>query len=156
MQIFRLFPIILATLFLVLFSQPGKAVVKNRAVLLSENQPPKAKNLNFLKAYRGKYAFRIKLFSKSAFTNRLKKLTGNRYKLITDTCIVALPIKIENNQFIVEGCQPHNCPDTNYIIVYDFSTNVMFVGIKKEFAIRTFSENGRKCQRLSNWEKGIY
>jgi hypothetical protein len=141
-------------LFLTLISQIAEASEKDR--MFNENKHVKAKtaNLEFLKAYNGKYVFKVKLFSNFAFTNRLKNLVGSRINLIVDTCTVASPILVNNNQFVMEGCQPHNCPGTNFIIVYDFTSNVMCAGVKKEYVIRTFSENGGKCKRLTDWTRG--
>jgi len=43
-------------------------------------------NLDFLKELNGKYPFEVKLFKKSAFTKRLKKLIGNsRYRFLKKT-----------------------------------------------------------------------
>ena len=116
-------------------------------------------NLDFLKELEGKYPYEVKLFDKSAFTQRLKKLIGNsRYRFLEETWAVETPIKVENNIFVIFACQAHNCDSTNFVIAVDFSTNLMYAGIREEGKFKTYSEDGSyplKVTELSEWYKWV-
>lgn len=110
-------------------------------------------DLSFLKTYNGKYTFDVHLFEQKAFTDRLKKLLGNeRYKFLYTIWSVETPMTFEDNVFSASACQQHNCPATNFIIVMDFNTNIMHCGIREEFTIKTYSEDGSKHPLIHKWE----
>jgi hypothetical protein len=110
-------------------------------------------SLDFLKKLNGKYPYEAKLFDNSTFTKRLKKLLGNsRYNFLTETWTVESPMEFVNNVFVASGCQAHICSSTNFIIVVDFSKNVMYAGIREEGEVKTYSEDGSNSLKVSEWE----
>lgn len=109
-------------------------------------------NLEFLKELNGKYPSRAKLFDNSSFTQRLKKLLGNsRYNFLSETWAVETPMEFSNNVFVASGCQAHNCGSTNFIVVVDFSKNVMYAGIREEEKVKTYSEDGSNPPKIIEW-----
>ena len=109
-------------------------------------------NLEFLKKLNGKFPSRAKLFDNSSFTKRLKKLLGNsRYNFLSETWAVETPMEFSNNIFVASGCQAHNCNSTNFIIVVDFSENIMYVGIREEDKAKTYSEDGSNSPKVIEW-----
>ena len=133
-------------------------IKKENELLKREKQQPdnsNSNNLDFLKNLDGKYPYAVGLFDKSAFTQRLKKLIGNsRYRFLKKTWAVQVPMVVDNNTFVALGCQAHNCDSTNFIIVVDFSKNVMYVGIKEEDEIKTYSEDGSYSPKVNEWVNG--
>lgn len=109
--------------------------------------------LGFLKELNGKYPMEVKLFDNAAFTQRLKKLLGDRYDFLKTTWAVETPIEFNHNVFKASACQAHNCPATNFIVVYDFGNDVMYAGIKEENVIKTYSENGKNIAEIEQWVK---
>ena len=108
-------------------------------------------NIDYLKKLNGKNADPVKLFKKSKFTSRLKKLVDKRYEFLEEIWNVYEPIKIKNNIFVAEACQIHNCAATNAIIVVNFSKNIISVGIREEGKIENFSEDGLLWQEIIDW-----
>ena len=109
-------------------------------------------SLAYLKNYNKKYPYEVKLFSKPQFVNRVKALTGMRYPLLKKYWNVESPIEIVADNFIAYGCQAHNCDVTNFMIIYDFKNDKIFVGIREEEAVKTYSENGTSIpSRLMQW-----
>ena len=60
---------------------------------------------------------------------------------------VESPIEIVNNIFIAYACRPHNCDITNFMIIYDFTNDKMFVGIRENEKAKTYAENGATISR---------
>jgi hypothetical protein len=108
-------------------------------------------NLNFLKKYAGKYPHDVKLLNNTTLTTRLKKLLGNRYAFLKKTWAVETPIEINNNVFSAGGCQTHNCSDTNFIIVVDFSKNILYAGIREENKVKVYAEDASTNQQVTDW-----
>lgn len=111
-----------------------------------------ATNLNFLKKLNGKYSWDVKLFENENFKQRLSKLIGNEnYSYLIEYWNVEGPMVFSGNVFIAKGCQAHNCNMTNFIIVYDFTNNVMYAGIRKEGWDKTFSEDDGVSPKVIEW-----
>lgn len=109
-------------------------------------------NLDFLKKANGKYPYEVKLLDNPVLTQRLKKLLGNnRFKFLNETWAVEIPMEFTNNIFVASACQAHSCYSTNFIIVVDFSKNVMFVGIREEDEVKTYSEDGSNSPIITKW-----
>jgi len=108
-------------------------------------------SLEFLKTLNGKYSFKVNLFENKSLSKRLQRLLGDKYTVITEDCIVAMPIEIQNDIFVCEGCQEHNCDGTNFIIIYNFSTNILQVGIKENYVNKGYSEDGESSPRINEW-----
>lgn len=133
-------------------SQTSKSANKEKVLIEKENDNSNSNNLDFLKKLNGKYPYQVKLFGNSAFTQRLKKLIGNsRYRFLKKTWAVEVPMEVANDIFVASGCQAHNCGSTNFIIVVDFSKNVMYAGIKEEDKIETYSEDGSYSPEMNEW-----
>jgi len=108
--------------------------------------------LDFLRSLNGKYSHDVGLFEKPEFSQRLKSLLGSeRYTFLKTYWNVTSPIEVNNNTFVAEGCQKHNCGSTNFIIVYDFLNNVMYAGIMEENDAYTYSEHGKHSPIVINW-----
>ncbi len=109
-------------------------------------------SLAYLKNYNEKYPGEVRLFSKPQFVNRVKALTGARYALLKKYWNVESPIEIGADNFIAYACQAHNCDVTNFMIIYDFNNDKMYVGIREEEKAKTYSENGTSIPaRLTQW-----
>jgi hypothetical protein len=107
--------------------------------------------MDFLKELNGKQPYDVKLFENQEFAFRLKKLLGNRYEFLKETWAVEPPMEFAENVFTATGCEAHNCGATNFIIVYDFTSNVMSVGIREEFNVETYSEDGTTPSEITDW-----
>ena len=112
-------------------------------------------NLNFLRKMNGKYPFEVKLLDNKIVKNRLIKLIGSRYNFIKEISAYgpSEPIEIKNNIMTASVCQQHNCGSTNFILVVDLLKNIIYVGIRENNKIKTYSEDGSKSQRLNDWVK---
>ena len=88
----------------------------------------------------GKYPFKINLFD-GEFGDRVYNLVGCKYEIIKK-CIVETPVKKSyNNRYIyVYGCKAHSCPSTNYDIILDIDSNILYVKVRDEFQDAYFSE----------------
>ena len=60
-------------------------------------------------------------------------------------------MKVENNIFVTSTCMQHNCHWTNFIIVCDINANKMFVGIRDNGQIKTYSEDSSTNQIIIDW-----
>lgn len=117
-----------------------------------ENTQEENNNLNFLKKVNGKHTWDIKLFENKAFKCRLLKLIGDEnYSFLSKYWITEAPMSFSGNIFSAKGCQIHNCNMTNFIIVYDFTNNVMYAGIRKEGNVKTFSEDEGDAPKVQEW-----
>ncbi len=129
--------------------EESKVVTTNEKELAEKRT---ATNLDFLKELNGKYPIKVKLFDNSAFTERLKKLLGySRYTFLTETWAVETPIQFTLNNFVVSGCKAHDCSSTYFIIVFDFSKNVMYAGIRENDEVTTYSEDGSNSTYVKFW-----
>lgn len=138
-------------------NQPNTSIGKDAASLpktdsLTPKNTAPANNLDFLKQLNGKYPAEVALFADTVFTQRLKKLIGDRFEFLMNTWAVETPIEFDNNTFVASACQSHNCSGTNFIIVYDFSKNVMYAGIKEEDKVDTYAEDGGNSAKITEWE----
>jgi hypothetical protein len=108
-------------------------------------------NLDNLKKMNGKYPYEAKLLSNPALTKRLKSLLKGRYRFLKETWAVETPIEINNNIFVASGCQQHNCGNTNFIIVFDFSKDILYAGIREEQVVKIYSEDGSNNEEIIKW-----
>jgi hypothetical protein len=117
------------------------------------NDIPRVTELDFLKEYKDKYPSEVKLLENTIFLNRLKRLLGDRCEFVIKNFEVETPIEIIYGHFVVEACQAHNCGPmgTGFIIVYDFSNDVMSAGVREEGELKTYSENDETPLRINEW-----
>jgi len=117
------------------------------------NDIPRATELDFLKEYKDKYPSDVKLLENTIFYNRLKILLGDRCEFLINNFDVETPIEITDGYFVVEACQAHNCGSmgTGFIIVYDFSNDVMSAGVREEGEVKTYSENDETPLHINEW-----
>lgn len=108
-------------------------------------------SLSYLTKYKGQYPNKVNLLGNSPLTTRLKTLLKSRYDFLIKTWGPETPIEIKNNTFIAWGCQQHNCSNTNFIIVVDFSKNVVYVGVREEENVKVYSEDGSRNIQISKW-----
>jgi len=106
----------------------------------------------FLANYNEKYPNEVNLLNNPTIKERLKNLIGNRFSFLEETWAVESPIKVVNNTFIASGCQAHNCSATNFIIVVNLESNIMYVGIREEEVIKTYSEDGTISTYIEEWK----
>ncbi len=114
----------------------------------------KQDNLSYLKNFNGRYPAEVKLLDSSALANRLQHLVGSRYAFLKNTWAVETPVTVAGGQFVAAGCQQHNCAGTNFIIVVDFSKDVLYAGIREEGAVKTYSEDGSTNNEIEKWAAG--
>lgn len=110
-------------------------------------------NLDFLKEFNGKYPNDVKLLDNPVLTQRLKKLLGDRFTFLKETWAVETPIEIKNNIFVASGCQAHNCDNTNFLLVVDFSKNIVYAGVREEENVKLYAEDGSDNPELNKWQK---
>ena len=72
----------------------------------------------------------------------LKRLTADRFNFLKKYFDVQIPIVVKNNLFIAEGCKAHECPQINFILIVDLTKDVLYVGIRDDVNVKTFSEDG--------------
>lgn len=125
------------------------------SIVKNETSKDQINNISFIKTFHGKYPSQIKLFNNKGLKRRLKELLKKRYSLLVQKWAVETPIEIKNNIFSAWGCQEHNCSNTNFIIVVDFSKNVIYVGIREEEKVKIYSEDGSSNVQISSWAKRI-
>lgn len=118
------------------------------------NYPASKTNMEFeyLKELDGVYPYEINLFEQQVFSQRLKEVLGNKYDFFIENFNVQTPIKIKDDFFIANGCQQHNCGFRNFTIIYDFSKDIMNVGINDDGERYTCTENGVKTSMTIKWE----
>jgi len=108
-------------------------------------------SLNHLQKLRGQYPIEVNLFKDKILNKRMKSLLKDRFFFLKNNWTVETPIEIRNNMFSAWGCQQHNCSNTNFIIVVDFTKNVVYVGIREEEKIKIFSEDGTSNEQVLKW-----
>ena len=95
----------------------------------------------------------ISLFDHVDLKKRLIRLIGKeRFNFLITNCSVEMPIIVDNNEFIAEGCKAHSCPETGYIILFDFTLNCMQVCIKEDFKYMIYIEEGSVSQKILDWQ----
>jgi len=126
--------------------------------VLSFSQPYKSsERVKFLRKLDGKYPFEVNLLGNPIMKKGIKKLTGDKFEFIKKYFDVQIPIVIENNFFIAEGCRPHECPETNFIIIVDLTKDVLYVGIRDNLKIQIFSEDkSPQPEQFKNWVENIW
>ena len=111
-------------------------------------------DLSFLKQLDGKYPADVKLWENTAWNNRVKGLLGEeKYQLVRTFWAVESPMQFQDNVFIAEACEQHNCYATNFIIVMDFNTQNLTVGIRKEGNKTIIAENGQLSPKVNDWDQ---
>lgn len=128
---------------------------KNREPAKSSTEGTNGNELGFLKSLNGLYPADSKLFDNKIFTQRIKKLLGNRYNFLMEYWAVEVPIEINNNIFVSKGCEARNCDMTNFIIVYDFSSEIMSIGVREEDVVSVYSEGEKNSPVILDWAKGF-
>ena len=113
---------------------------------------PTKDETDFLKNMKGKYPHEVKFWDNVIVKKRLKKLLGSRFTFLMDNHGPESPIEIKNNLFMVWTCQAHNCGATNFIIVIDLSKNVLYTGIREDYQIEVYSEDGSSLPRRASQE----
>ena len=105
-----------------------------------------------LKKYDGKYPYEVKLKENKALTIRLKKLLGQRYSFMITKWGPETPIEVKENIFKSEFCEQHNCGSTNFIILVDFSTDKICVGIREEGQLTIYMESNTCPNAIDEWK----
>jgi hypothetical protein len=113
-------------------------------------------NLEFLISTNGVYPKDMNLLQDSILRKRLKNLIGTRYNFLISNWDVENPIEVKNNIFVAFGCQSHNCDSTNFIIIIDFSKNILYCGVRENNNVKSFSEDGSSTQKLNDFVSGNF
>jgi hypothetical protein len=126
--------------------------------VLSFSQPYKSsERVNFLKNLNGQYPFDVNLLGNPVMKSGLKKLTMDRFTFLKKNFNTQMPIVILNNYFIAEACKAHECGFTEFIITVDLTNDVLYVGIRDEGKIQTFSEDkGLDPEPIRHWSEPWY
>jgi|SRR5690554_1652445 len=111
--------------------------------------------LNFLKKLNGKYPSEVEIFENKNFKDRLKSVLGSKYIYLIETWGPETPIEINENFFISEACQKHNCYNTNFIIIYNYEKDIIEIGIREDMKISVYSDGVKKSNILTDWEQDI-
>jgi hypothetical protein len=98
----------------------------------------------------------MNLLDDSILRKRLKNLIGNSYNFLVSNWDVENPIVVKNNIFVAFGCQSHNCDSTNFIIIMDFSKNILYCGVRENNNVKSFSEDGSNTQKLNDFVSGNF
>jgi hypothetical protein len=107
--------------------------------------------LHYLSKFDGRFPTDVKLLTRGTLSNRLKALLKKDYVFVRDTWAVEEPIQVTNQTFKAWGCQQHNCSNTNFIIVVDFTKNLVYAGIREEESIKVYSEDGSSDPEVTKW-----
>lgn len=132
-------------------SRKDSAVVINGISCIVRNASKPSGKLHFLKDSEGKYPDDINLLKREAFKKRLKKLLGNRYKFLAKYFNVQTPVEFTGGIYTAFGCRAHNCADINFMIAYDFSKDILHVGIREDPQVIIYSENGDIPAKIMEW-----
>lgn len=110
-------------------------------------------DLEFLSESNGKYPSDIKLFDNDIFKTRLVGLIGEKYNSLIEKWNTEYPIEVsDNNVFVATANETQNSVLTCFILVFDITNNILYVGMKEDGEIQLYSESGKTCQQLDVWE----
>ncbi len=117
------------------------------------NRPGNASgNLAFLAGLKDKYPHEIKLFDNEILKTRLQQMLGSQYDYLRSIWEVETPVEINNGLMYTWAMQAHSGGDPGAVLMADISKNVLYVAIRKEGEVKTYSEDGSAVpQRLQDW-----
>lgn len=115
------------------------------------NNSKVSNDLEFLRDLNGKYPYEIKLLDNNILKARLTNLIGDRYSFLKEKWNTETPIIVSDNIFVASAFETQRSELTSFIIVFDISNNILYVGMKENGQIQLYSENGKSCQQLDNW-----
>jgi hypothetical protein len=116
-------------------------------------------NINFVRKLAGSQ-FRDDLLGNPVIRKRLQNLLGKeRWAFMYGHWNLGTPYELTNDVLVTIGCMSHLCPDTNFIIAIDVAKNTIYVGIREQNRIKTYSERGSNPspqiqQRIQHWKDG--
>ena len=138
--------------------QERKPESKDNAVIVQqESDPLTAQSVptkyDYLKNLNGVYPCDVQLFvDSSLLMHRLKKLLGKKaYHSFKEIWGVEAPMEFVNNTFSASACMKHNCANTNFIIVLDFSKDVLYACIRIDRNPIIYSEDGSGSDVVDHW-----
>lgn len=108
-------------------------------------------DLAFLRQLEGKYPDEVKLFENTIFRQRLRHLTGRQFRFMVRNFNVQTPAEIIDNIFVIFACRAHNCTYTDFIVVYDFTNDILHAGIRKKEQEKIYSEGGDIPAQILQW-----
>lgn len=111
--------------------------------------------LEFLRELKGKYPFEVDFENHEALKSRIHALVGDRVKFMNRISDggPSGPIEVDGDVFAAGVCMAHDCYENNYIIVCDIPKNLLYIGIKEDGKIKTYSEKGSDIKRIQEWIK---
>ncbi|MCT4001760.1 hypothetical protein HZQ19_07740 [Elizabethkingia anophelis] len=129
------------------------AKINNPTSNIKKNNPQTNTSLKFLKKYNGKYTYEVKLLNNPILKNRLIRLMGiQKYTFMKNTWRVDGGISVKNNILTAEGCEQHNCGDTNFIIVVDLERDQLSVGYREEKNVIMYREGETLPKEIEEWK----
>lgn len=126
------------------------SVIRGVSYIVRNTSKP-ADKLHFLKGAEGKYPDDINLLKRNALKKRLKKLLGSKYKFLIKNFNVQTPIEFTGGIYTTFGCRAHSCADTNFMIAYDFSKDILYAGIREDPQVTIYSESGDIPGKIMEW-----
>lgn len=137
--------------FYTIYTSPSGIITKgwlNKTDLNYSNDKSLSNDLSYLRDLK------VDILEHPSFKPRLLRLLGNDFETLQDICCTYTPSEIIGNFYKLFTCETHNCGASNYIILADLAINIVYVGIRKDDKVRTYSENGKNCTLLSEWANG--
>ena len=109
--------------------------------------------LKFMKAWKGKYPYQVKLLDHKILKPLLQKLLGSRYAFVKTVYQVQTPIEISNGIFFSEAMEAHSGGDPSAAIAADIDHNILFAatfenGVKKIYA----EKNASPPAKINEWQ----
>jgi len=107
---------------------------------------------HYLSEDNGKYPTEVKLLGNKQLESALIAVLGNkRFNFLKANFSVENPIEIKDGILTATACQPHNCSDTNFIIVVDIGNDRVYAGIRENGAAKIYPANALNQKQLVNW-----
>ncbi|HEY5885920.1 MAG TPA: hypothetical protein VIT88_14615 [Pyrinomonadaceae bacterium] len=94
---------------------------------------------------------------KPIIKKRLQNLIGRkRFKLLYGLSLNR-PNEISDDVFVANGCMPHFCPNSNFILIIEIAKNTFHVGIRDNNRIKIYSEknitpSSQIQRRIQEWK----
>jgi hypothetical protein len=119
----------------------------------SDNVIKKSNSLDGLKERVVKNSSEASFFDDKAVVTRLKKMVGSRYDFLEENWNVTSGLELKNNQIFGEACQIHSCGITEFIILVNYNTNVIYCAMREDGKVKKYSEDNSENEEIERWIK---
>lgn len=120
---------------------------------IARGQDKANESIKVLKNYDGNYPHEVKLKENKELNKRLEKLLGNRFAFLKSKWGPEIPIEVKDSIFKSQFCEQHNCGDTNFIILYNFDSDRLCVGIRDNNQVTIFMESNTCPAAIEEWKE---